>query len=415
MFYIKNESLCLSFIFHCKVLHRCKIYICIIHIVKLEKVNKLCYTYKNNRGELTRMTYIEKIEQIISEISTTIVDFSAERNRGTAPTQVSSEFLTNKEQGDWAERTLLNGINNYSKKYVAIKYGREDDIVAGEDNFKEFYEKYQDELDEIGKRPDILIFDKKDFPYDTYNISSFDRSELDKIVPLAKCGIEVRSSAFLFDKYELFMAEKHERLVNSVLEIKAIIIQNYGELLCSKDKELYKLINSITIDNMHIIGFRCPSWKSNEQLLKLSQLLKQLKSNLTEMSKRTFLSITPKVEDLKVVYNWVKKYNVPHYYIQVFFDKAYGISFEKILSLISNPELEGVDYFLESDVKNQNKTTIKIHANTEENVLEKVSLPEHYSQMKELGRGRLLFYVKFKDSLSSLNIQAFKNLLGINL
>ena len=70
---------------------------------------------------------------------------------------------------------------------------------------------------------------------------------------------------------------------------------------------------------------------------------------------------------------------------------------------------------MESDVKNQTKTTIKIHANTEENVLEKVSLPEHYSQMKELGRGRLLFFVKFKDSMSSLNVQAFKNLLGIDL
>ena len=99
----------------------------------------------------------------------------------------------------------------------------------------------------------------------------------------------------------------------------------------------------------------------------------------------------------------------------MFFDKAYGISFEKILCLISNPELEDVDYFLESDVKNQNKTTIKIHANTEQNVLEKVCLPEHYSQMKELGRGRLLFYVKFIDSLSSLNVQAFNNLLGIDL
>ena len=36
-----------------------------------------------------------------------------------------------------------------------------DDIIAGDENFKEFYEEYQNELDEIGKRPDILIFDKK--------------------------------------------------------------------------------------------------------------------------------------------------------------------------------------------------------------------------------------------------------------
>lgn len=361
------------------------------------------------------MTYIDNIEKIISEISTTIVDFSVERRRENAPTQVSSEFLTNKEQGDWAEKTLLNGINNHSNKYIAVKYGRDDDIVAGDDNFKEFYKEYQNELDEIGKRPDILIFDKSDYPFDTYNISHFDRAKLDKIVPLAKCGIEVRSSAFLFDKYEKFMAKKQEKLIKSSLELKNVIIQQYGQLLSNKDNELFKLIGSITIENMHIIRFRCPSWKSNQQLLELSCLLKKLKTNLSEMTKRTFLSITPKVEDLKVVYNWVKKYNVPHYYVQVFFDKAYGISFEKILKMISNPKLEGIDYFLESDIKNQNKTTIKIHANTEENVLEKVSLPEHYSQMKELRRGRLLFYVKFKDSVSSINTQAFNRLLGIDL
>lgn len=361
------------------------------------------------------MTYIDSIEKIISKISTTIVDFSAERVRGTAPTQVSSEFLTNKEQGDWAEITLLNGINNNSEKYVAVKYGRDDDIVAGDENFKEFYEEYQDELDEIGKRPDILVFDKKDYPYDTFNISHMDRTTLDKLVPLAKCGIEVRSSAFLFDKYEYFMAEKQTRLIANSLAIKNNIMQNYGELLNSKDCALYSLIGSIQPENMHVVRFRCPSWKSSQELLELTSLLRKLKDNLSEMTKRTFLSITPKVEDIKVVYNWIKKYNVPHYYVQVFFDKAYGISYKKILTLISQPGLENVDYFLESDVKNQNKTTIKIHANTEENILEKIVLPEHFSQMKELGRGRLLFYVKFKNSMSSLNTESFKRLFGIDL
>lgn len=361
------------------------------------------------------MAYLENIEKIIHNISTTIVDFQSERIKGSAPTQVSSEFLTNKEQGDWAESTLLNGINNNSEKYIAVKYGRDDDIIAGDDNFKEFYKEYQNELDEIGKRPDILIFDKNDYPYDTYNISHLDRKTLDELVPLAKCGIEVRSSAFLFDKYECFMVENQKRLIESSLDIKNRIIQTYGELLKSKDSALYLFVDAIQPENMHVIRFRCPSWKSSQQLLELTSLLRKLKGNLSQMSKRTFLSITPKVEDIKVVYNWIKKYNVPHYYVQVFFDKAYGISYEKILTLISQPDLEGVDYFLESDVKNQNKTTIKIHANTEENILEKIVLPEHFSQMKELGRGRLLFYVKFKNSISSINTESFERLCGIKL
>lgn len=211
------------------------------------------------------------------------------------------------------------------------------------------------------------------------------------------------------------MTDKQEKLVRNILDKKAFVLETYGDLLKSKDRALYNLINSITTENMHVISFRSPSWKSTEQLLELSNALKEIKSNLSEMSKRTFLSITPKVEDLKVVYNWIKKYNVPHFYVQVFFDKAYGISFEKILNLISLPELEGREYFIEEDVKNQNKTTIKIHASTEENVLDKVYLPEHFSEMKELGRGRLLFFVRFKDSLSKINEASFERLFGFKL
>lgn len=166
------------------------------------------------------MTYIDKINKLICEVNPDIIDFSTERQRNSAPTQVSSEFLTNKEQGDWAEKTLLEVINKNSTNYIAVKYGRNDDIIAGEEGFKEFYENYQNELDTIGKRPDILIFDKKDYKYKDFNISHFPIEELDKIVPLAKCGIEVRSSAFLINKYEEFMNNRNNMLICKALEIK---------------------------------------------------------------------------------------------------------------------------------------------------------------------------------------------------
>lgn len=361
------------------------------------------------------MDYLTKITNLIKHVNPDIIDFSVERTRGTAPTQVSSEFLTNKEQGDWAEKTLIDGINNSCSNFIAIKYGRDDDIIAGEEGFKEFYEEYQNELDTIGKRPDILIFKREDYKYNVNNISHFNLEELDKIVPKAICGIEVRSSAFLIDKYENYMNERNKQLVEDSLRIKDIILNSYADLLKKKDLELYKIIQMLSEENLHVISYRTPSWKSTEELLELSSLLKKLKNNITMITKRTFLSITPKVEDLKVVYNWIKRYNVPHFYVQVFFDKAYGISFEKILSLIGNPDLEGIDYYIESDVKNQNKTTIKINASKEANILEKVYLPEHYSEMKELGRGRLLFFVKFKNSVSVINKKGIKELLGVDL
>lgn len=361
------------------------------------------------------MKYIERIDEIIKNVNKNLLDLSVKRERGAAPTQVSSEFLTNKEQGDWAEQTFLQGINSFSKKYIAVKYGRDDDIIAGEVGFSEFYENYQKELDAIGKRPDVLIFEKKDFPYKTYNISHFDIKILDNLVPKAKCGIEVRSSSFLINKYNLFMEMKLSVATENVLRIKANILSRFSNILKKKDYELFKIISQINKDNLHVVSYRTPSWRSTEELTELSLLLKEMKQNLSDIQKRSFLSITPKVEDLKVVYNWIKRYNVPHYYLQVFFDKAYGISYENILQLICDENLEGKDYFIESDVKNQNKTTIKIKADKGNNVLSKVTLPNHKSKMKELGRGRLLFYVTFENSVVTINQEEFRNLFGFEI
>jgi len=361
------------------------------------------------------MQYCDIIQELTKNIDTELVDFNSERVKGNMPTQISSEFLTNKEQGDWAENTLINGINNNCSELIAVHYGKNDNINAGDDDFKEFFEAYQNELDTIGKRPDILIFNKKDYPYDTNDISNFPDDVLDELVPKAKCGIEVRSSAFLIDKYENCMNEKVSNAINAAMKCRNTILENYSDLLISKNRALYEVVKSISHSNLHVISFRTPSWRSSKELRALTDELKNLKENIKEISKRTFLSITPKVEDLKVVYTWIQKYNVPHYYVQVFFDKAYGISFERILTLIGNSSLEGTEYFIESDVKNQGKTTIKINAKNEKNILEKIDLPEHYSEMKALNRGRLLFYVKFRDSISVINKEGFESLLGMKL
>lgn len=361
------------------------------------------------------MSYYEEIKDILPLINSSIIDFNKDRTRNSVPTQVSSEFLTNKEQGDWAERTLLDGINNNSSQYVAVKYGRDDDIIAGDPEFKKFYEEYQNELDEIGKRPDILIFDKSDFKYSERNISHWNLEDLDRIVPKAKCGIEVRSSAFIIQKYEDYMVKQEELYISKVLSLRDQILNNYGHLLKSKDTALYNVIYSINSKNIHAISFRAKSWSATEELIRMSNDIKELKTNLKNISKRTFLSITPKVEDLKVVLNWIKRYNVPHYYVQVFFDRAYGISYKKIIEDLSDPEKENVSYYIERDVKNQNKTTIKIKANSESEILSKIDLPRHYSEMRELNRGRLLFYVKFDNSLSVINKKGFEQLFGFKL
>lgn len=166
------------------------------------------------------------IEQSPLEIDTEI------QMRGRPPTMANSEFLTNKEQGDWAERIVFKAINEYSKEYFAVEYGCSESIAAGDDGFADFY-------------------------------------------------------------------------------------------------------------------------------------------------------------------------------LQVFFDKAYIISFKDILTLVSNDNNDGNNFSIERDVKNQQKTTIKINIQIGKEVLGKIDMPEHKSAMKELDRGRLLFYVTFEGGKGYLDNELF--------
>ncbi len=84
------------------------------------------------------------------------------------------------------------------------------------------------------------------------------------------------------------------------------------------------------------------------------------------------------------------------------------------MSIISNSEEEEVKFYLERDVKNQNKTTIKINSKSGIEIANKVDMPTHKSKLKELDRGRLLFYVTFEGGVAYLDVKNLINLLGIN-
>ena len=53
--------------------------------------------------------YKDIINEICSGIHTGLVDFSEPRAKASMPTQASSEFITNKQQGDWAEDVFVQG------------------------------------------------------------------------------------------------------------------------------------------------------------------------------------------------------------------------------------------------------------------------------------------------------------------
>ncbi|MBX3291257.1 MAG: AccI family restriction endonuclease [Acidobacteria bacterium] len=361
------------------------------------------------------MSYYDRITELTTHVPKGLVDFELERIPARTPTQASSEFITNKEQGDWAENLIFRAINESSKNHVAVKYGKSDDLVAGEEGFDDFFQEFQNELDTIGKRPDLLIFRRDDFDEALgFDISRIPHHEITGYVTKAIAGIEVRSSAFLIGRYEEVMRERTDRNTRLALETRDRILGEFMDLLDHDSRRQYiPVLQSITAETLTITDFRVPSWGANERLIELKTCLSSLKKCIKEIQKRDFLSITPKAEDIKVVYKWIESFNVPHYYFQVFFDKVFGISFERILTLISDPDNDGPIFSVERDTKNQNKTTFKIRSKTGTPLAEKIEEPGHMSVRKEIGRGRLLFYVTFQGGTAFLDLERLREILEI--
>lgn len=248
------------------------------------------------------MTYLERIKTLIANIPIELVDFSQERTPASKPTQASSNFITNKEQGDWAEKLVMEAINSTFHDFMAVHYGKNDDLVAGDDGFDDFYQEFQNELDTIGKRPDLLIFKKKDYRADLgTDISKIPHDEINDYVKKAIAGIEVRSSAFLIDKYEEAMNQRTERNISLSMALKDEILSSYSAMLCHPTRKKYiTILNAINPDTIHATDFKVPGWHSSHELTILNEKLKTLKNHIKEIQKRDYLSITPKVEDIKV-------------------------------------------------------------------------------------------------------------------
>ena len=352
------------------------------------------------------MDYQEIIASLIRNLSLDI-DTEAQVS-GRPPTMANSEFLTNKEQGDWAEQIVFNAINANSDQYCAVHYGRRDNIAAGDPGFSEFYKDYQNELNNIGKKPDLLIFHRAD-------IEHVGNTGLDEdVVQKAVAAIEVRSSSFLAGKYSAFMVNRINKAEAECARIQDILMQEpFATLLSEKSPEIYRLVSQATVNTFKEIDFNRRYWSSSKELIQLSEYLKLLKEQMKILRKRDYLSITPKLEDIALVNRWIQQFGVKHYYLQVFFDKAYLISFEGVLNLVSDSKNEGTVFSIERDVKNQGKTTVKVNVRVGRELLGRIDMPEHRSAMKELDRGRLLFYVTFHGGQGYLDVEVFaQEILG---
>ena len=276
---------------------------------------------------------------------------------GAPPTLASSQFLTNREQGLWAEEVPLQAINRHSRDYRAVRYGETATISAGDPEFPRHDAAYRAELNLIGKRPDILVFRRPGAPEDSSALAQ------PAVVSRAVAALEVRSSGFLATRYSSFMAERNTAAESECALVHEQLLEApYSSLLASRNPVLHRMLTTASPQTFRELDFRCPSWRSSDDLRRLTELLRRLKRCISILHKRDYLSITPKLEDIALVNRWIRTFGVRHYYLQVFFDKAYLISFEDILKTVSDPSAEGVSSSIEEDLKNQRKTTLDIPA-----------------------------------------------------
>ena len=160
-----------------------------------------------------KVNYKDEINDLFNEVSKKLIGWGIsgkivsleciDRKRN-APTGVGSEFLMNRALGDWAENQVLKALEEKFQEYVPTKYGNSDNIVAGDPNFKLFFQGYVNELIQLGKRPDILIFQKGESRGISPDISNEKTNLLNDLVRKASYGIEVRSSKISVKKYNQF-------------------------------------------------------------------------------------------------------------------------------------------------------------------------------------------------------------------
>jgi hypothetical protein len=193
-----------------------------------------------------------------------------------------SDFLMRWSQGVWSERRLLEAVNT-TESFFAIPYGPSG--VAPTDDVRAF-ELYFERLEEAGlgriKRPDLLIFKATDSEF----VSNFlikiggadelpfiHESELQPLISKAIIAVECENS--------LWVAEK---------------MPHYGK------------------------AFR-PQ--------------KRLSGKLGLAKNAVLPTVIIKGEDIEPLRSWQNENNIPLHIWHVFFDKAYGLSFNEAERLMS--------------------------------------------------------------------------------
>lgn len=265
-----------------------------------------------------------------------------------------SDFLMRWSQGSWSEKRLIEAVNN-TKDYFAIEYGPSG--VAPENDVRAF-ELYFERLEKAGlgniKRPDLLVFNKKDLDC------------IEKAVE--KLG----------GKEELPFTP--EPGLSNIIEKSIIAVE------C--ENSLWKSISM-------------PDYHSELKPMKRLGGKPGLKKNAV------LPTIIIKDEDIKPLLSWQDANNKKIHIWHVFFDKAFGISFDRALELFESGVIEPNHYNYQSaGGSTQRKTIYKIYYHYAYKVGEATEEPKLLPAFIEDKNGHILPYVTFEGGSITLDNDA---------
>jgi len=182
-------------------------------------------------------------------ISQNVTDYRHGYTTPRRPTAAHSNFLINRQLGDWTESLLRASFNQQFEEYKAAKYGAGGGLVAGDAGFKEMFTDYHAEIRTIGKRPDLLIFNRETFDrlHLPDDISEFEPSQLYETAKAATRAMEVRSSRYLAAQYR--RVKRQEQSFTPKLEDLPILTHWIVE------HEVPCFYTQVFFDEVHMISF----------------------------------------------------------------------------------------------------------------------------------------------------------------
>lgn len=198
-----------------------------------------------------------------------------------------SDFLMRWSQGVWSEQRIIDAINS-TEKFYAVPYGPSG--TAPDDDVRKF-ELYFNRLEEAGlgnlKRPDLLIFKETDKKF------------VDKFIK--KLGGE-------------------------------------EELPFIKENDLKEIINkaivAVECENSLWVAEKMPNYSTP------MKLQKRLNGKVGLPKNAVVPTVIIKDEDRAPLRKWQSANKIPIHIWHVFFDKAYGLSFNKSERLINDGLIE---------------------------------------------------------------------------